>query len=114
MTHAIKTPLVAALALAGSLAATIPASAMETDPSDRVPTWVSESTFATLSANEIYDLDRAQRLGVDVIIEGNSASQSRAIVDAALADTPVSRAANSFEATGYSDPQDTSLGSHGR
>ncbi|MGM0741738.1 MAG: hypothetical protein ACQEVT_09200 [Pseudomonadota bacterium] len=117
MTYATKTPAfrIAALALAGTLiASAIPASAMEINPSDRAPTWVSESDFSAMNANEIYEIDRAQRLGASVIIEGHSASQSREVVDAALAETPVTRTVSSFDATGYSDPQDTSLGSHGR
>jgi len=117
MTNATRIPAfrIAALALAGTMmASAIPAGAMEINPSDRAPSWVSESNFNTMNANEIYEIDRAQRLGVNVIIEGHSASQSRKVVDAALAETPVTRSGPSVGTQDYSDPQDTSLGSHGR
>ncbi|MEB8386543.1 hypothetical protein OO012_04815 [Rhodobacteraceae bacterium KMM 6894] len=87
MTYTTKTSArrFVALALAGALAvAAIPASARDQDPTSQVPTWISESTFKSLDANEIYEIDRAQKLGSPVVIEGHTVSESRDLVDGAL------------------------------
>lgn len=89
------TLLIAALALAGTLiVSSLPASAGDRDPINQVRTWVSERSFNAMNADDLYDIDIAQRHGVDVIIEGHSPSQSREIVDAALAKIRDARAAH--------------------
>lgn len=100
MTHGNPKPAfnLVTVALAGALtAAAIPATATELDPADRVPHWISKSAFNAMSAAEIYDVDRAQRQGKSVVIEGHTVSQSRAIVDEALGGNAVTRSPASFD-----------------
>ena len=85
------------LAVAATLGATaIPATAMNAGNLERsVPNWISSDAFNGMSQNELYKVDLAQERGQRVVIEGYSLSQSREVVDDALAnDQEVSRAAN--------------------
>ncbi|WP_138933307.1 hypothetical protein [Roseovarius arcticus] len=87
MTYSTKTPAfrVIALALVSPLiAAAIPASAMDRDPTNQVPNWISESSFSAMSAYDIHEIDRAQKLGNGVIIGRYTVSESRDLVDEAL------------------------------
>lgn len=87
MTYATRTTafrfLVVAFA-AGLTTAAIPASAMDRAPADQVPIWISASDFNSMSAAELYAVDRAQRLGKRVVIEGSTLAGSRDLVDEAL------------------------------
>lgn len=87
MTHATKSPALRffAMAFAASLtAAAIPASAMDRGPADQVPNWISASDFNSMNASDIHEVDRAQRLGKRVVIEGSTVTGSRDLVDKAL------------------------------
>jgi len=97
------------LAVAATLGATaIPATAMNAGNLERsVPNWISADTFNGMSQNEIYKVDLAQERGQRVVIEGYSLSQSRSVVDDALAGgQEVSRAAN----TGFGGTPNTTFG----
>ena len=86
MTFATKTSAIRNAALAAIVtAAALPAAAMDRDPSDLVPSFISESQFNAMSEAEIYEIDQAQETGNRVVIEGYTASESRELVDAALA-----------------------------
>ena len=92
-----KTRNILGLAVAATLGATaLPATAMDAGNLQRsVPNWISADTFNGMSQNEIYKVDLAQERGQRVVIEGYSLSQSRSVVDDALAGgQEVSRAAN--------------------
>lgn len=87
MTYATRTTAFRffTLALVGALAASaIPASAMDRDPTNQVPNWISESSFNSMNANDIYAVGHAQKLGNSVIIEGYTVAESRDLVDGAL------------------------------
>jgi hypothetical protein len=115
MTNAIKTPALrlVALAVAGTLTTAIPASAMDRDPADQVPNWISESSFEAMSAHDVYKIDRAQDLGKRVVIEGHTVSESRELVDAARDRNMVTRESTSFEQRSFA-PQDPNRESLGR
>ena len=92
-----KTRNILGLAVAATLGATaLPATAMDAGNLERsVPNWISSDAFNGMSQNELYKVDLAQERGQRVVIEGYSLSQSREVVDDALAnDQEVSRAAN--------------------
>ncbi|WP_294620785.1 hypothetical protein [uncultured Roseovarius sp.] len=104
-----KTRNILGLAVAATLGATaLPATAMDAGNLKRsVPNWISVDTFNSMSQNELYKVDLAQERGQRVVIEGYSLSQSREVVDDALAnDQEVSRAAN----TTFGDMSMTSVG----
>ncbi len=87
MTYATKSPALCFFAMAFAVAlltTAIPASAMDGDPSNQVPHWISESSFNSMNAYDLYQVDRAQRLGKRIVIEGYTASESRNLVDEAL------------------------------
>ncbi len=87
MTYATRPPVfrLIAMALAGALTASaIPASAMDRDPLDQVPNRISESSLNSMNAYDIYEIDRAQKLGNGVIIAGYTIAESRTLVDEAL------------------------------
>jgi hypothetical protein len=92
-----KTRNILGLAVAATLvAAALPATAMDAGNLARsVPNWISVDAVNSMSQNELYKVDLAQERGQRVVIEGYSLSQSREVVDDALAnDQEVSRAAN--------------------
>ena len=99
MTKSINTPArrILGLAVAATLgAAALPAAAMDAGNLERsVPNWISADSFSTMTQNEIYKIDLAQERGHRVVIEGYSLSQSRSVVDEALAGgQTVSRSGN--------------------
>lgn len=57
----------------------------EIDPSDLVPRLFTVNDFSKLSALELYDVSLALKRGRNILIEGCSASQSRAIFEASHA-----------------------------
>ena len=76
-----------ALALAALLMAATPAAAIgdnELNPSDLVPRYFSTERFATLTANELYDVNLALRRGRTIQLEGCSASESRSVFRTSL------------------------------
>ncbi len=104
MTYATKTPAFRfiALALVGTLtAAAIPASAMDRDPTAQVPNWISESSFNSMSASDIYDVGQAQKLGDGVIIGTYTVAESRDLVDRALKLDTVAPQLTSFEQNSF-------------
>ncbi len=100
MTYATKTPAFRfiALALVGTLtAAAIPASAMDRELTDQVPNWISGSSFKSMNAYDIYDIDRAQKLGNGVVIGGYTVAESRDLVDKALSSGTIATRSTSIE-----------------
>jgi hypothetical protein len=94
-----KTRNILGLAVAATLvAAALPATAMDAGNLARsVPNWISVDAVNSMSQNELYKVDLAQERGQRVVIEGYSLSQSREVVDDALAnDQEVSRATDTF------------------
>jgi len=98
MTKSINTPArrILSLAVAATLgAAALPAAAMDSNLERSVPNWISAESFNNMTQNEIYKVDLAQKRGHRVVIEGYSPSQSRSVVDEALAGgQTVSRSGN--------------------
>lgn len=106
MTYQNKTPAFRFLAIAifGALAATtVTASAGEQNPADKVPGWISEARFNNMSDAEVCEIDRAQKLGSRVIIEGYTPSETGKIVDEALEDGTVTRASSTQATTSLQD-----------
>jgi len=100
MTYATQTPAfcVIALALLGTLtAAAIPASAMDRDPIDQVPNWISESSLNSMNAYDIHEIDHAQKLGKGVVIGRYTVAESRDLVDATLNRDTVATRSTSIE-----------------
>ena len=62
------------------------------DPRDLIPRWFSVNRFLRLSKAQVYQVDRAVRLGRRIIIDGYTPSESRELISLANKDLAAAHA----------------------